>query len=39
MEDEKREMDMENLTEVLPKIGDDKPFEFEFFTGGKNKKL
>ena len=39
MEDEKREMDMENLTEVLPKIGDDKPFAFEFFTGGKNKKL
>ena len=39
MEDEKREMDMENLTEILSKIGDDKPFEFEFFTGVKNKKF
>ena len=39
MEDEKKEMDMENLTEILSKIGDDKPFEFEFFTGVKNKKF
>ena len=39
MEDEKKEMDMENLTEILSKIGDDKPFEFEFFTGGKNKRF
>ena len=30
---------MENLTEILSKIGDEKPFEFELFTGGKNKKL
>ena len=31
--------DMENLTEILSKIGDEKPFEFEFFTGGENKKF
>ena len=37
-EDEKREMDMEHLTEILSKIG-DKPFQFEFSTGGKNKKF
>ena len=30
---------MENLTEILSKIGDEKPFEFEFFTGGENKKF
>ena len=29
---------MEHLTEILSKIG-DKPFEFEFSTGGKNKKF
>ena len=33
------ECDMENLTEILSKIGDEKPFEFEFFTGGENKKF
>ena len=38
--DEKNELDMENLTEILSKIGDDeKPFESEFFTGGGNKKF
>ena len=37
-EDEKREMDMEHLTEILSKIG-DKPFQFEFSTGGKNKRF
>ena len=29
---------MEHLTEILSKIG-DKPFQFEFSTGGKNKKF
>ena len=28
---------MEKLTEILSKIGNEKPFEFEFFTGGGNK--
>ena len=37
--DEKNEIDMENLIEILSKIGDEKPFEFEFFTGGENKKF
>ena len=37
--DEKNEIDMENLTEILSKIGDEKPFEFEFFTDGENKKF
>ena len=38
--DEKNEIDMENLTESLSKIGnDEKPFEFQFFTGGENKKF
>ena len=39
IDDEKSEIDMENLTEILSKIGDEKPFEFEFFTGGENKKF
>ena len=29
---------MENSTEMLSKIGDEKPFEFQFFAGGQNKK-
>ena len=30
--DEKKiEIDMENLTEILSKIDDENPFEFEFF--------
>ena len=37
-ENEKSETDMENLTEILSRIDGEKPFEFEFFTGGKNKK-
>ena len=37
--DEKIEIDMENLKEILSKIGDEKPFEFQFFTGGENKKF
>ena len=38
--DEKNEIDLENLTEGLSKIGnDEKPFEFEFFIGGDNKKF
>ena len=37
--DEKNEIDMENLTEILSKIDDEKPFEFEFFTDGENKKF
>ena len=28
---------MENLTEISSKIGDEKTFEFEFFTGGEKK--
>ena len=39
IDDEKSQIDMENLTEILSKIGDEKPFEFEFFTGGENKKF
>ena len=39
VDDEKSELDIENLTEILSKIGDEKPFEFEFFTGGENKKF
>ena len=39
IDDENSEIDMENLTEILSKIGDEKPFEFEFFTGDENKKL
>ena len=38
-DDEKSELDIENSTEILSKIGDEKPFEFEFFTGGENKKF
>ena len=31
---------MKNLTEILSKIGEDEtPFEFEFFSGGKNEKF
>ena len=31
---------MENLAEILSKIGDDeKPFQLELFTGGENKKF
>ena len=39
VDDEKSELDIENSTEILSKIGDEKPFEFEFFTGGENKKF
>ena len=39
IDDEKIEIDMENLTEILSKIGDEKPFEFELFIGGKNKRF
>ena len=39
LDDENSEIDMENLTEILSKIGDEKPFEFEFFTGDENKKF
>ena len=39
IDDEKIEIDMENLTEILSKISDEKPFEFEFFIGGKNKRF
>ena len=38
IDDEKSEIDMENSTEMLSKIGDEKPFEFQFFAGGQNKK-
>lgn len=37
-DEKKSETDMENLTEILSKIGDENPFEFEFFTGRKSKK-
>ena len=31
---------MNDLTEILTRIGeDDTPFEFEYFTGEKNKKF
>ena len=37
-EDEKYEEEIENITDILSKIDSDKvPFEFEFFSGGKNK--
>ena len=39
IDDEKSEIDMENLTEILSKIGDEKPFEFEFYTGHEDKKF
>ena len=39
LDDENSEIDMENLTEILSKIGDEKPFEFEIFTGDENKKF
>ena len=39
-EDNKYEEEIENITEILSKIDSDKvPFEFEFFSGGKNKKF
>ena len=39
-DEEQFKKDVDNLTEVLAKIGeDDTPFEFEFFTGGKNEKF
>ena len=38
IDDEKSEIDMENSTEMLSKIGDEKPFEFQFFAGSQNKK-
>ena len=38
IDDEKSEIDMENSTEMLSKIGDEKPFEFQFFAGDQNKK-
>ena len=38
IDDEKSEIDMENSTEMLSKIGDEKPFEFQFFAGGQNEK-
>ena len=37
--DEKSETDIKNVMEILPIIGDEKPFEFEFFTGDENKKF
>ena len=37
---EKYEEEVKNLTEILSKIGEDEtPFEFEFFSGGKNEKF
>ena len=37
-EDEKYEEEIENITDILSKIDSDEvPFEFEFFSGGKNK--
>ena len=30
---------IKNVMEILPIIGDEKPFEFEFFTGDENKKF
>ena len=39
-DDEKNKAEIENLTEILSKIDRNSvPFEFEFFTGGKNKHL
>ena len=39
-DDEKYEEEVKNLTEILSKIGEDEtPFEFEFFSGGKNEKF
>ena len=39
-EDNKYEEEIENITEILSKIDSGKvPFEFEFFSGGKNKKF
>ena len=39
-DEEQFKEDVDNLTEILIKIGeDDMPFEFEFFTGGKNEKF
>ena len=44
-DDKKFKKDVENLTKVLSKIGDDSDskdedlFEFEFYTGGKNQKF
>ena len=39
-EDKKYEEEIENITEILSKIDSKKvPFEFEFFSGGKNKKF
>ena len=39
IDDEKSETDIKNVMEILPIIGDEKPFEFEFFTGDENKKF
>ena len=38
-EDIKFKNEVQNLTKVLSRIGDDAPFEFEFFSGGKNEKF
>ena len=40
MDDEKNEVKIENVTQILSKIDSNSvPFEFEFFTGGKNEKF
>ena len=39
-DDEQFKEDVDNLTEILTKIGEnDTPFEFEFYTGGKNERV
>ena len=39
-DDEQFKEDVDNLTEILTKIGEnDTPFEFEFYTGGKNERF